>query len=47
LVKAVKQGITMGQTLTPPRISIVTPYFNQGEFLEECIDSILGQNYPD
>lgn len=31
----------------PPRISIVTPSFNQGEFLEECIDSILCQNYPD
>ena len=30
-----------------PRISIVTPSYNQGEFLEECIVSILGQNYPD
>lgn len=29
-----------------PRISIVTPSFNQGEFLDECIDSILSQNYP-
>jgi glycosyltransferase involved in cell wall biosynthesis len=33
--------------MKPPRISIVTPSFNQGEFLEECIDSILSQNYPD
>jgi glycosyltransferase involved in cell wall biosynthesis len=29
-----------------PRISIVTPSFNQGQFLEECMDSILSQNYP-
>ncbi len=29
-----------------PKISIVTPSFNQALFLEECIDSILSQNYP-
>jgi len=29
-----------------PTISIVTPSYNQGEFLEECIDSILSQYYP-
>lgn len=29
-----------------PRITIVTPSFNQGAFLEETITSIIGQKYP-
>ena len=41
-----KYKIAPVTTSPAKKISIVTPSFNQAGYLEECIDSILSQNYP-
>src|SRR5687767_11293678 len=30
-----------------PRITVITPSLNQGEFIRQTVESVVSQNYPD
>ena len=33
--------------MTRPIVSVITPFFNAGGFLEEAIQSVVAQTFPD
>jgi glycosyltransferase involved in cell wall biosynthesis len=41
-----RTGVTSNEQKTAPQVSVIVPFYNSEKYIERCIESLIGQNYP-